>query len=1204
MLSEFTANVVDFAARLLAGGVFELVVFVILVVLAIVVVIVVIWLAWKLLVLLAKGLLWLVKTTFALGRERGAARRERRLGALPRVATGWASRSRVPLRSALAQARRTAGENALRIVVVANEGSFGDLCAGLGAVAPAPATFGIAARDGLVLVDASQASLADLRTLGRSLPWSRALDAAAVVVRDESVPADALVRTGAFARACGLELALHVVVSSPSRAPVWALFGRARPDGRSLCDALLRDASRWWLGGGSREGLEQLVGARSRELASELDRAIGAVPSPSVRFASLALGGAGLAAAVSQSTSLTRPARTTAVSSRVLYAACVGFVALSVYTAMALLHRSLDLHSAVETAEREASTTWVLTDVDTVPNPARVYRVVRSAMRLSEMSGFLPLAPLAVLLPDARAPRDLGAALFEAYLLRPLAAALAEKIEADLVPVEDARAWLVRARRAGEWLVAWDGLADEPEQVDLSRLLADAFGDQVSAWPDRPERALRLSLATVPAPEDGGLDVAYLSTLVRDRFVETMSLWAHGVYTNGPVTAAAEVVADERADWHRRYRALIALRQSLSDSAQRWITAAKDTSDYRYESWIYGRSVGMAVLGTGATVEAKAAVSAIRITAREAATTFTAPGLGPILVRSSAGASGGAQSSLALSPPTSAWLSLLEGFQRLGVAELPPPPDILPHGALTLDVPDVLRARRRLRGFDRLVSDIPRGLPFDAFAATVAEVEAEVLPGTLNAVERAARPFDRSAYEERLTVALSELETGIEALDEIATWFSEHDASAESDALLAIRSRVALTVLGAGADVLETRDPLAIHFDAGADRQAMVRRFERGVSALERIYEQYAKSNAAVAASAGEFLALEWTQIGRDLEGYRSGDPVSAISALSGMVRAYSENPVDACAAERSTHAGVRDDYVARAFARYVADRARVCHALRLAGTRRVYDALVSYYETHLVSLWPYTASPDAPEAGTAKLSTFVERVRAGTDALSQIEGRYSALFAETARFWNVESDPLAVEFRLEWRARRAEELNARHIIGFAVEGPEPDEDGVYTWRYGSPFAVRLRLAKDSPLRFADATDASGLERRVAYPGNGALIRALSSLDPLGMWSFSGFLVDAASARHDLRISARFEHRGGAALRAPAFPLVLPAPSKGGDRLRHVDLTTTEELLLRFQPSQGGDQLRLVDTPAPSRRASSGPSIDAPLRPPPSGAAL
>jgi hypothetical protein len=105
------------------------------------------------------------------------------------------------------------------------------------------------------------------------------------------------------------------------------------------------------------------------------------------------------------------------------------------------------------------------------------------------------------------------------------------------------------------------------------------------------------------------------------------------------------------------------------------------------------------------------------------------------------------------------------------------------------------------------------------------------------------------------------------------------------------------------------------------------------------------------------------------------------------------------------------------------------------------------------------------------------------------------------------------------------------------------------------------------------------------------------------MWSFSGILVDAAGARHDLRISARFERRGGTVLRAPAFPLVLPAPSTGGDRLRQVDLTTTEELLLRFQPSQGGDELRLLDPPAPSRRTLPRPSTDAPLRPPPSGAA-
>ena len=929
------------------------------------------------------------------------------------------------------------------------------------------------------------------------------------MLQDEAIPADALVRSNAFARACGLELAVHFVVSSPSRAPVWALLDRARPDGGSLCDSLSRDASRRWLGGGSREGLDQLSGASSRELASELDRAIGTAPSPSVQVASLALGGAGLAGAVSQSTSLTRPARTTAVSARVFYAAGVLFVALAAFTAMDLLDRSFRLRAAVETAEREARTTWVLSDVDTIPNPARVYRVMRSAIRLSEMSGFHAPAPLVALLPFTHTPRDLGAALFEAYLLRPLAASLHRRIEAELVPDQDPRAWLERARRAGEWLAAWNGLSEEPDQVDLSSLLADAFGDHVSDWPERPERAITTSLARVPPPEDGGLDVPYLSTLVRERFVETMSSWAHSVYTNGPVAVAARVVADERAHWHERYRSLVALRQSLSDPAQRWITAARDDSDYRYEAWIYGRSVGMAVLGTRPTVEAKAAVSTIRIAAREAATTFTAPGLGPLLVRSSAGASGGAQSSLALSATASAWLSLLEGFQRLGVAELPPPPDVLPHGALTLDVARVLRARTRLRGFDRLTSEVPQGLPFDAFATTVAEVETEVQEGTLNAIEHAVRPFDRSAYDDRLTVALSELDTGIEALDEIANWFAEHEAAAEGDALLSIRSRVALTVLGAGADVLVTRDPLAVHFDAGADRQAMVRRLERGVTALEKIYDQYARSNAAVAAAAGERLALEWTRIGRDLEGYRSGDPVSAISALSGMVRAYAENPVDACAAERSTHAGVRDDYVARALSRYVADRARVCEALRLAGARRVYDSLASYYQTHLDSLWPYADSPDAPEVGAAELATFVERVHAGAAELARIDGRYSRLFAETAKFWSSDSDPLAVEFRLEWRARRAEEINARHIIDFALEGPERDEDGVHTWRYGSPFGIRLRLAKDSPLRFTDAADASGLELRVPYPGNGALVRALSSLDPLGLWSFSGVLIDA-----------------------------------------------------------------------------------------------
>ena len=59
MNGTMLSRVVDFMSRLLQGGTFELVLFVILVILAILVAILLIFIAWKLIVLLAKGLLWL-----------------------------------------------------------------------------------------------------------------------------------------------------------------------------------------------------------------------------------------------------------------------------------------------------------------------------------------------------------------------------------------------------------------------------------------------------------------------------------------------------------------------------------------------------------------------------------------------------------------------------------------------------------------------------------------------------------------------------------------------------------------------------------------------------------------------------------------------------------------------------------------------------------------------------------------------------------------------------------------------------------------------------------------------------------------------------------------------------------------------------------------------------------------------------------------
>ena len=58
-MSQILERIVDFASRLLAGGVFEIVLLIVLIVIALILVIIEIWIAWKLLILLGKACLWL-----------------------------------------------------------------------------------------------------------------------------------------------------------------------------------------------------------------------------------------------------------------------------------------------------------------------------------------------------------------------------------------------------------------------------------------------------------------------------------------------------------------------------------------------------------------------------------------------------------------------------------------------------------------------------------------------------------------------------------------------------------------------------------------------------------------------------------------------------------------------------------------------------------------------------------------------------------------------------------------------------------------------------------------------------------------------------------------------------------------------------------------------------------------------------------------
>ena len=80
------------------------------------------------------------------------------------------------------------------------------------------------------------------------------------------------------------------------------------------------------------------------------------------------------------------------------------------------------------------------------------------------------------------------------------------------------------------------------------------------------------------------------------------------------------------ASWREEHDALRDLRNALQDPGQYWLTAAEDRPDYGFELRMLGRALALSVLGQVSALEAKAAVSRIRIDARTAAGALHSPG--------------------------------------------------------------------------------------------------------------------------------------------------------------------------------------------------------------------------------------------------------------------------------------------------------------------------------------------------------------------------------------------------------------------------------------------------------------------------------------------------------------------------------------------------------------------------------------------------
>ena len=1002
---------------------------------------------------------------------------------------------------------------------------------------PGTGTIGVAAADDLIVVDATRASARALRKLARGLPWNRPVDGVATIVDGETIPAETLVRTASFARATGMRLALHFVLSTQSRAAAWRVVESDSRSGQALCTQLAHDTARIWLGGGARKGLEALSRAQAQHLPAAIDRALAAAPSTSIDIASLCFGGAGLRGAVAQTTGRTRPSAAPGISMWIGAGVLAAGAGLATLVTVTGIERAGALRAVVDSAQREANTSWLADGFDTIPSSSRVHRMAGLGTRLARYSELSALAPLAIVASDYSGPRRLGASMLDTYVMRPLGAGLTRRARSDLAPGDDPREWLANARRVGEWIAAWNGLADDPEEVDVRRLLSDAFGDDEARWPEGTELAMVLTDTRVPTLEEGGLDTDALVALARRNFISTMERWAAKAYTNGPVARAARQVTHGATGWRRQYAALVELRRALLDPGQEWITAAEDRPDYGYEAQVYGRSIGIGILGQTTAVEAKAAVSRIRIDARRAAEHFVVNEIGPLMVRTTTGAAGGdGGPSLALSGQAQAWFAFLEKLHRSEFTQMPSRPVAPVVGAVTVDEAAIADARRRLRIFDQFAGSLPADLPPSVTQGLLRDVAVEVVTGATASVELALRPVAQVEYRNDRALRLARSEPALKGMEEIESWLITHGARAEADQVLEIRARVAETALESGTGVLAEEDPVGVYIDETADSDAMIRRFERGVEHLRRLYKQYGAPYKDSAMLGAHRAAFEWDAIGRDIEAYDRGDPNAALSALEGMIQAFARDPHAACATKNATHASARDDYVARALRRFHEQRATQCRQIAFDEAIDSYDDLVRYFERQVAGLWPYTPDTAAREVPATTMRALVARIEDSQDALAKLDGQFVRILMDHLELWTVEPDSLSVSFRLNWRARKSQERHAEHLIGIDLEGVSTDENGVHTWRYASPITVRLRLAKNSPYRFVSAADSARLEWLHRGEGNGGLIRWFENLQN-GAWTVEADIADRTGVRQRLRVTAKVTDPEGDPISMPDFSL-------------------------------------------------------------------
>ena len=1128
-MSGSLAVLASLVASLLGGGTFEKVLLVVLVIAVLVAVVLVVWLLCKLVVVLGRCLFRGAAGAVARARERRARRSAEREDALPRVRAGWTEHERPSLGRAIREAARIGGARAPFAVVVSGEGAAG-IERELGMTPASPAEVRVSASERLVLVDAANASERTLRRLSRRLPWRRPFDGLVVLAPDGIVAPRAAHRAALVARGSGVRAALHVVLPGAGGGAGGAARivepgpGRAR----ELLSDLEADVARGWLAGEGRDEIRAVAGT----LGSEVEEAVRALRDRAparLDLAGVAAGGGRLPETIEATGGRTVADRRGPLSMQaatILLVAGIGLGAAGALTAVRDAERLWSLMKVVEGQRIER-----LARADLVPDPARAGAVARLATELAEAGGANWTRPAARWLPGAGALRALAADLLVGYVGRPLGEEVARRATTLLAPANDVETWTGRAARADRLLGEWDALVAGAGEADVDGLLDAAFGEPAGGWPGGIGAALEETGAARTLERLEVVDAARLREAAREGLLASAREAARRRYLDGPVLSQARRAADAAASGAERHAALGRTRDALEQPAAAWLVAPEDRPEHAEILPVLARALGLSIVEGEWVARAEADLSRARRQARADALRIAGPRLGTVLER------GGIDARLRLSSAARTWLEVLD---RIDAARLGPEsaagegrPD--PSGPFTLDTERVRQARARIDRYEDIAARVPPALPPALAAASLARARDRLAAGLAEDIEGALVPLAASGAHGMPPPPDRELVHAIETTRKVAAWLGDHGWPEPSAAARAAADRVVESHLRVAMDAIEAADPIRIEIGRrGADREGARERLARSIESARALHRSYAEPLLALSGNARGEASRSWRSLARALDAWERGDVRSGIGGLASLLDAYAADPAGTCAAPGLPPAP--PGYLGRVVRRTRSDLAAACRRLGRDELLAARDGVLATFGDALARSWPWSGDPASPDAPKEAVERYVSALAVAPD-LSELDARHvPELELERALWMTDDGGAACIGLGIEWRARPHEDENAHHLIAIEIEGTER-RDGLHRWRYGTPVTLRLKLARNSPYRFAASAGATSIEHVERFEGSASLLRMLDSLARRG-WAMRAPLVDKAGREATLRLSVRAFRPGGAPLELPAFAVL------------------------------------------------------------------